>query len=122
MSYSQSSYRDGYRKDCSGYVSFAWSGPTPGFSTGTWSNNAYKIAFDSLQPGDALNSTGGGHMLLFQGWVNQSAGIFNAYEENPYYGGAHLTYSITLNKTTGKISLPGYTYPGTYFAIRKSGL
>ena len=71
VSYSRASYRDGYRKDCSGYVSFAWTGAAPGFATGTWYTNSYKIAFDSLQPGDALNSTGGGHMLLFQGWVNR---------------------------------------------------
>jgi hypothetical protein len=121
--YDRDSYHDGYRQDCSGYVSFAWRLPKS-YSGDAWNNFATRISFNDLQPGDALDNPlpgNAGHMLIFIGWVNQSAGTFNAYEENSYYGGAHQTNNITLDKA-GKLSIPGYTYPGNYIAIRKNGL
>ena len=120
--YSQANYHDGYRQDCSGYTSFAW-GLSKSYTTSSIlsQNQAYQISYDNLLPGDALNSSGGGHVVIFIRWVDKSAGVFDAYEENAYYGKAHRTNNITLNKTTGRISISGYTYPGTYIAIRKNG-
>ena len=125
LGYSQStsSKRDGYRRDCSGFVSFVWqlSNYDGGVSTYTMLNNAYKISFDSLQPGDAvLNS--GSHVVLFMGWVNQGAGQFTAYEENGSYGAQ--SWTLTVNKSTGVVhnNAHNYNYPGTYIAIRKNGL
>jgi hypothetical protein len=123
VSYNTGSKHDGYRTDCSGYVSFAWQLPAPGPSTSGINTSSYsfKISYDSLQPGDALDNPSS-HIVLFLGWVNQSKGTFNGYEENPFYSGAHLTQTITLNKSTGTMSVPGFPYPGTYIAIRKNGL
>ena len=120
IKYSQVEYHDGYRQDCSGYTSFAW-GLSKSYNTTSILGQSYQISYDDLLPGDALNSQNGTHIVIFIRWVNKESGIFDAYEENIYYGRAHRTNNITLNKATGKISIPGYTYPGTYTAIRKTG-
>lgn len=121
VAYNQSSTHDGYRQDCSGYVSFAWLLPKPGTSPSGMSAYSYQIPFDSLQPGDALNNPSA-HTMLFVKWVDQSKGTFIAYqEENPTTGTRQRT--LTLNKSTGVIMQNiYYTYPGTYKAIRKNGL
>ena len=126
ISYGTGSYHDGYRQDCSGFVSFAWStGYNYNTSTLMNSNVSYVISYDSLQPGDALDSPTGGHAILFLGWVNQGAGTFIAFEENiwpsPGYAQQH---QATLNKSTGQITATdGHFYYGyKYYAIRKNGL
>ncbi len=54
--YSQSAYRDGYRTDCSGFVSYAWNlrdnagNPRP-LTTWTLPNVSYRISKDELQTG-----------------------------------------------------------------------
>lgn len=123
--YSQSgSLRDGYRRDCSGYVSFVW-GLGSSYNTGGLAGYKYGngLTFDALQPGDALdNNTGSGaHAVLFVQWVNQSAGVFLADEENSFPGYAQQ-HQVTINKKTGALSATdGHVYPGTYFMIRRSG-
>lgn len=121
VAYNQGSTHDGYRQDCSGYVSFAWQLPKPGTSPSGLSTYSYKIPFDSLQPGDALNNPSA-HTMLFVKWVDKNQGTFIAYEEgNPASGTKQRT--LTLNKSTGVIKQNiFYTYPGYYKAIRKNGL
>jgi hypothetical protein len=121
VAYNQSSTHDGYRQDCSGYVSFTWQLTKPGTSPSGMSAYSYQIPFDSLQPGDALNNPSA-HTMLFIKWVDQSQGTFIAYdEENPTSGTRQRT--LTLNKSTGVIKQSiYYTYPGYYKAIRKNGL
>ena len=71
-------YHDGYRRDCSGFVSMAWQftkNPStalfPPFVSGE-----YAVAlpgFDDLVPGDAVNRTYRkpyGHVMLFAGWAS----------------------------------------------------
>ncbi|KYG09250.1 hypothetical protein BE21_19110 [Sorangium cellulosum] len=63
---------DGYRSDCSGFISWAWQLPAPGASTWTLPRSATAIHGADLAPGDAL--IGGGHAVLFDSWQDQSAG------------------------------------------------
>jgi hypothetical protein len=97
--YNQRAWYQGYREDCSGMVSMAW-GLTTSLSTYTLANVADKINKDELQPGDLLNNADGGgdpnlaHVVIFDSWVDSSHTHYNAYEENPYWNGAHYTTNI----------------------------
>ncbi|MFD6958382.1 peptidoglycan-binding protein [Streptomyces venezuelae] len=84
--YSMSTYYQGYRKDCSGYVSMAW-----GLGSNQWTGSlaAYgvRISKSQLKPGDMLlfhnpaNPGAGSHVVLFGGWANSSKTQYVAYEQ-----------------------------------------
>ncbi|WP_033214393.1 peptidoglycan-binding protein [Kitasatospora phosalacinea] len=85
--YSMSKYwSDGYRQDCSGFVSMAWG---LGSSQTTWTlpDFADRISKDDLQPGDALvynnpkDPEGGSHTVLFGGWVDAARTTYTALEQ-----------------------------------------
>ncbi|QMU70703.1 hypothetical protein [Streptacidiphilus sp. P02-A3a] len=69
-----------YREDCSGYVSMAWN-LSSSMVTQTLPEVSTPIDSSQLQPGDALDYTAE-HVILFGGWVDQSAGTFTYYAEN----------------------------------------
>jgi hypothetical protein len=69
-----------YREDCSGYVSMAWD-LSSSMVTQTLPSVSTQIDSSQLQPGDALDYTAE-HVILFGGWVDQSAGTFTYYAEN----------------------------------------
>jgi hypothetical protein len=70
--YSQSRQHEGYRTDCSGFVSMCWelgtSLTTASFSAGT--DVSHLGSYNDLEPADALvRRVGGtGHVVLFLGW------------------------------------------------------
>ncbi|MFJ2779025.1 peptidoglycan-binding protein [Kitasatospora sp. NPDC087315] len=85
--YSMSRYwSDGYRQDCSGFVSMAWG---LGSSQTTWTlpNVAERITKADLQPGDILvynnpaNPQAGSHVTIFGGWTDSSRTRYLAYEQ-----------------------------------------
>lgn len=78
--YSQSGTHDGYRTDCSGFVSMAWELSKPGLTTYTMHTVAHNISKDSLQVGDALNCDSE-HIVLFAGWSDSSKTHYIAMEE-----------------------------------------
>jgi hypothetical protein len=85
--YSMSTYwSDGYRQDCSGYVSMAWNLTTNEW-TGSLASFATKITRAELQPGDILlfhnpdNPTTGSHVTIFGGWTDSSRTYYTAYEQ-----------------------------------------
>ncbi|MFG2732007.1 peptidoglycan-binding protein [Streptomyces canus] len=85
--YSMSEYwGDGYRQDCSGFVSMAWSLPGNEW-TGSLGQYGIKIAKDDLQPGDILlfhnpaNPEQGSHVVIFGGWTDYTRTYYVAYEE-----------------------------------------
>ncbi|KAL0221060.1 hypothetical protein RCL1_000914 [Eukaryota sp. TZLM3-RCL] len=82
--YSQSKFRDGYRTDCSGFVSMSWMLPKPGATTRTISNYATSISKGQLQPGDAL--LGSGHVVIFAGWADGAKTKYHCYEESSSKG------------------------------------
>ncbi|MEU9972473.1 peptidoglycan-binding protein [Streptomyces sp. NPDC051014] len=87
--YSMSLYwTDGYRQDCSGYVSMAW-GLTGNEWTGSLGQFGTKITKEELQPGDILlfhnpdNPEKGSHVVIFGGWTDYTHTAYTAYEQTP---------------------------------------
>ncbi|MGQ5226099.1 NlpC/P60 family protein [Streptomyces sp. yara] len=87
--YSVSSYwSDGYRQDCSGYVSMAWKLPGNEW-TGSLAQYADKITKAELQPGDILlfhnasDPYNSSHVVIFGGWANTARTQYVAYEQTP---------------------------------------
>ncbi|MFG2134195.1 peptidoglycan-binding protein [Streptomyces sp. NPDC048751] len=87
VSYSMSAYTsDGYRQDCSGFVSMAWS-----LAGNEWTGSLHKfgdrISKEQLQPGDILlfhnpaNPHNGSHVVLFGGWTDDTHRYYTAYEQ-----------------------------------------
>lgn len=80
--YSKTATHDGYRADCSGYVSMAWNLGGPGDTTSTLPNKCTKISKSDLQSGDILLNPGD-HTLIFDKWADSSQGNYMAYEQHP---------------------------------------
>ncbi|ANJ07678.1 peptidoglycan-binding protein [Streptomyces parvulus] len=87
--YSMTAYwSDGYRQDCSGYVSMAWKLPTNEW-TGSLGTVADRITKDELQPGDILlfhnaaDPQKGSHVVIFGGWTDSTHTAYTAYEQTP---------------------------------------
>lgn len=79
-------WRDGYRQDCSGFVSMAW-GLGSSQWTGTLPRFAERIGRGDLEPGDILlfhnprDPVDGSHVTIFGGWANAAHNRYVAYEE-----------------------------------------
>ncbi|MFD5447258.1 peptidoglycan-binding protein [Streptomyces sp. NPDC127100] len=87
--YSMTAYwSDGYRQDCSGYVSMAWKLPTNEW-TGSLGAFADRITKEELQPGDILlfhntaDPQQGSHVVIFGGWTDAAHTSYTAYEQTP---------------------------------------
>jgi hypothetical protein len=85
--YSMTAYwKDGYRQDCSGFVSMAW-GLDANAWTGDLRDYAVRIGKDALRPGDVLlfhNAADprlGSHVVLFGGWTDASHTHYTGYEQ-----------------------------------------
>jgi hypothetical protein len=85
--YGMGSYwKDGYRQDCSGFVSMAW-GLGSNEWTGTLPGFAERISPEDLRPGDILlfqnphHPAKGSHVTIFGGWANASRTLYVAYEQ-----------------------------------------
>jgi hypothetical protein len=102
--YSVRSYwSDGYRQDCSGYVSMAWKLPGNEW-TGSLGKYAERITKDELQPGDMLlfhnasDPHNGSHVVLFGGWTNSARTHYVAYEQTrPHTRRATTPYAYWSN-------------------------
>ncbi|OIV37008.1 hypothetical protein BIV57_13550 [Mangrovactinospora gilvigrisea] len=92
--YSQGAYHDGYRTDCSGFVSMAWGLGTPGLTTVSLPQQSHRISAGQLQPGDVLLNTqpgSAGHVTIFDRWANADHTSYWAYEEAGSLGAVHRT-------------------------------
>ncbi len=85
--YAMSGYwSDGYRQDCSGFVSMAWNLDRSEW-TGSLTSVAERISKDQLEPGDILlfhnakDPENGSHVTLFGGWTDSSRTRYTAYEQ-----------------------------------------
>ncbi|MFJ2057694.1 peptidoglycan-binding protein [Streptomyces sp. NPDC087908] len=85
--YSMEKYwSDGYRQDCSGYISMAWNLRSNEW-TGSLDRFADRIDRTELQPGDILlfhnpaNPTRGSHVTIFGGWSDYTHTSYVAYEQ-----------------------------------------
>ncbi|MFJ8669083.1 peptidoglycan-binding protein [Streptomyces sp. NPDC093600] len=79
-------WSDGYRQDCSGYISMAWSLRANEW-TGSLDRFGERIDRTELQPGDILlfhnpaNPTKGSHVTIFGGWTDYTHSSYVAYEQ-----------------------------------------
>ncbi|WP_411079259.1 peptidoglycan-binding protein [Streptomyces sp. cmx-18-6] len=79
-------WSDGYRQDCSGYVSMAWNLGGNEW-TGSLAKYATRIARNDLQPGDILlfhnpaDPSQGSHVTIFGGWTDSTHSRYVAYEQ-----------------------------------------
>ncbi|MEU8886802.1 peptidoglycan-binding protein [Streptomyces sp. NPDC048442] len=79
-------WTDGYRQDCSGYVSMAW-GLSGNEWTGSLADYGVKVSRDQLEPGDILlfhnaaDPHDGSHVTIFGGWTDYTRGHYLAYEQ-----------------------------------------
>ncbi|MEV7419151.1 peptidoglycan-binding protein [Streptomyces sp. NPDC089919] len=85
--YSMAKYwTDGYRQDCSGFVSMAWNLGSNEW-TGSLDTFATRITKDELLPGDILlfhnpaDPNAGSHVTLFGGWTDHTRTHYRAYEQ-----------------------------------------
>ncbi|MEV0603990.1 peptidoglycan-binding protein [Streptomyces sp. NPDC050315] len=89
-------WSDGYREDCSGFVSMAW-GLGSNQWTGSLSRYAVRITKDELRPGDILlyhnagNPSAGSHVTVFGGWADASRKKYVAYELAPRHARKKVT-------------------------------
>jgi hypothetical protein len=111
--YSMVDTYNGYRRDCSGFVSMALGLNGPGFSTSGLVARSTRITKEELRPGDMIiNPPDGpaGHVTLFERWTDTSMTRYLAYEQAggrgtlhheipyPYFGGGAGFVPYRLNK------------------------
>ncbi|MEV0370349.1 hypothetical protein AB0I10_11050 [Streptomyces sp. NPDC050636] len=102
--YSQAKvWKDGYRQDCSGYVSMALGLPTPGTNTvglATDRNITRPISLGELTPGDLLIDAAGDnnnrHVVIFEKWNNDAHSSYTAFEQRGGHGTDHRTLTYGL--------------------------
>ncbi|MEU3858489.1 peptidoglycan-binding protein [Streptomyces sp. NPDC028722] len=79
---------DGYRQDCSGYVSMAWGLPDNEW-TGSLDQYGVRITREELRPGDILlhhnpdDPERGSHVVIFGGWTDYTHTYYTVYEQTP---------------------------------------
>ncbi|MEV8548878.1 peptidoglycan-binding protein [Streptomyces glaucescens] len=89
-------WRDGYRQDCSGFVSMAWNLPGNEW-TGTLGQYGVRIGKDELAPGDTLlfhnpdDPQRGSHVVIFGGWTDHTRSSYTAYEATRPHARAQVT-------------------------------
>jgi len=116
-----------YRSDCSGFITWAWGLPAVGDGGYVTSEFApfgtsfsHTINGIDLKPGDALNKTPDGHIVLFKHWV--SVGHSAVFMEEPGCSSsqpyAHeFTSAVTI--TGDKVFI--HEQGETFYAIRYKG-
>ncbi|MFE6667819.1 peptidoglycan-binding protein [Streptomyces sp. NPDC057697] len=108
-------WNDGYRQDCSGFVSMAWNLPGNEW-TGSLAAFGTRISRAELQPGDILlfhnpaDPSKGSHVTIFGGWTDYTHSHYTAYEQ---------TKPHTRKQTT---PMAYWSNSGSYVAYRYKGL
>lgn len=87
MPYKQIGLHEGYRTDCSGFVSMCWGLPKPGSATYGIGYYSVRTTKQDLKAGDALICPGQ-HVTLFVEWtdVNRKTSYFGMEEANARLG------------------------------------
>lgn len=106
--YSQTDYTDGYRQDCSGFVSMCHR-LDRSYTTSTLPQVFHQITKDEILPGDILLTSG--HVVLFEAWTDSS--------RTKYIGMEEQTWGRPCKRTVG-IPYPYWPGYGTYTPYRKN--
>ncbi|MFJ2175743.1 peptidoglycan-binding protein [Streptomyces sp. NPDC087851] len=113
--YSMEKYwTDGYRQDCSGYVSMAWNLAANEW-TGSLAEFGVRIEREELQPGDMLlfhnpaDPNKGSHVTLFGGWTDYTHTYYMAYEQTKPHARVQSTPMAYWNNSNRYIP---YRYKG----------
>uniref|UniRef100_UPI003EBF46EA NlpC/P60 family protein n=2 Tax=Streptomyces TaxID=1883 RepID=UPI003EBF46EA len=114
LDYNQGAYHDGYRMDCSGYVSMAWK-LSSSLTTNTFAGAGVtkSISKGDLKAGDALlNDAAGnsGHVALFHKWANDAHTSYWGYEFSS--SGVHHR----------EIPYPYFSGYGTFLPVRNTSV
>jgi cell wall-associated NlpC family hydrolase len=82
--YNQGVWHEGYRTDCSGYVSMCW-GLGASLVTSTMPQVAHPIAKEDLRAGDVLlnRDVATGHVILFDRWADYAHSSYVGFELCP---------------------------------------
>lgn len=96
--YSQRSYHQGYRQDCSGFVSMAWR-TGRSYSSRTIDDVSYRVPRRKAKVGDAVLTPG--HVAIFGGWKNKKARTYYAYEARSW--GKPAARSVRTMKRGAKV-------------------
>jgi hypothetical protein len=109
--YSQTSWRDGYRTDCSGLISKAWN-LDRSFVTWSLPEIAKRISKDELQPGDIILNTER-HVIVFGGWADKNHSSYVAFEQvgGQFHRGTRRVVSYPYDTPTRNDYKP-YRYTG----------
>ncbi|WP_329404807.1 hypothetical protein [Streptomyces melanogenes] len=107
--YFQNKYwKGGYRQDCSGYASMALGLSMPGPNTVQLKKSAYTrpIAMSQLAPGDLVikansNSADERHVVIFDGWANNTHTVYKSYEQAGGVGTRWKQHSYGVNGRDG---------------------
>ena len=103
--YSQSGHFEGYRRDCSGFVSMAWKLKTS-YTSSTIVSVSKRISMNCLKPGDAVRRVG--HVEIFGGWKNKKKKQYWALEEQTW-GRPALRAAKKFKSGYMALRLPGIT-------------
>lgn len=115
--YSQTGWNGGYRRDCSGLVSYAWDLPV---NVTTWRIPliAKKISKKSLMQGDVLlnaqGGVGGRHVVIFEKWANK--------QKTAYYGIEQTGATGIDGAVRRKLPYPYKFDKGLYKPYRYTGM
>jgi hypothetical protein len=90
--YSQSAHHDGYRRDCSGFVSMAWKLRTS-YTTHNFGSIAKHISLRSMIPGDAVWEPG--HLMLFVRWTKPGRTFLAVEEYNWGHPAKYRQHSVS---------------------------
>ncbi|MCP2244427.1 hypothetical protein [Lentzea aerocolonigenes] len=106
--YSQTSYwgAEGYRQDCSGYVSMAAKIGAPGQRTvELYDTYSTRIAAADMRWGDiVVDPVGTGttrHVVIFDKWADPYKSAYWAYEQRDVYGTTYRVLKYGLSGTDG---------------------
>ncbi|MFD7664384.1 peptidoglycan-binding protein [Streptomyces sp. NPDC059788] len=98
-------WSDGYRQDCSGFISMAWNLGRNQW-TGSLAQFGIRITKSELRPGDMLlfhnpaNPGAGSHATIFGGWTDSSRTRYVAYEQTrPHTVKRPTPYAYWSNST-----------------------
>ncbi|MGW6916384.1 hypothetical protein ACWGB8_21545 [Kitasatospora sp. NPDC054939] len=107
--YSQKkNWKDGYRQDCSGYVSMALKLPKSGPNTVSLKNDGWTkpIAMSALRQGDLVikansNDSNRRHVVIFDHWTDSKHTSYVAYEQAGKVGTRVKTHAYGLKSGDG---------------------